>query len=202
MSSEDDDSIVTLDARAELWESCFIPAPLVVIGSREADGEDNFAPKHMVTALGHGRYFGFVCTPRHSTYRNIERQGEFTVTFPRPSQIVLTSLTAAPRDEDDCKPALRALPTFPAQDVEGTFLKDGYLFLECRLERLVEGFGDDCLVAGRVVRAHVHHQALRAAERDDQGLIFQAPLLAYLHPGRFATISESFSFPYPLGFER
>lgn len=201
MSSRKPSDVFTLDSGADLWESCFIPAPLVLIGSRDESGEYNFAPKHRVTPLGRGAYFGFVCTPRHSTYRNVERRGEFTVTFPRPSQILFTSLAAAPRAEDDSKPALRALPTFPAQDVDGMFLEDGYFFLECRLERLITGFGEDCLVAGRVVRAHVLREALRASERDDQSLIFQEPLLTYLQPGRFAIISESLAYPFPLEFQ-
>ncbi len=201
MSLKHPTDIVTIDPLADLWKSCFTPAPLVLIGSRDASGEDNFAPKHMVTPLGPGPYFGFVCTPRHSTYRNIEQRKEFTVSFPRPSQIILASLAAAPRAEDDSKPALRALPTFPAQMVAGSFLEEGYLFLECRLERLIEGFGEHCLVAGRVIRTHVHRQALRATDRDDQGLLAQAPLLVYVQPGRFASISDSLSFPFPLGFE-
>lgn len=202
MAPEANSEVITLDRRAELWDSCFVPAPLVLIGTRETNGESNFAPKHMATPLGLGRCFGFVCTPRHSTYGNVERTGEFTVTFPRPSQILLTSLAAARRDEDDSKPELRALPTFPAEEVDSTFLRDGYFFLECRLQRFVAGFGEHCLVAGTVVRAHVHREAQRGMDRDDQELIDRAPLLTYLHPGRFATVSQSFSFPFPRGFER
>ena len=97
MTQEPPGSVVTLDERAELWEQCFLVAPLVLVGSRDADGGYDFAPKHMATPLGWDRYFGFVCTPRHSTYRNVERRRAFTVTFPRPNQIVQTSLAASRR---------------------------------------------------------------------------------------------------------
>ena len=37
---------------------------------------------------------------------------------------------------------------------------------------------------------------------DDQALIHQSPLLAYLNPGRFATIDDSLSFPFPAGMKK
>ncbi len=58
------------------------------------------------------------------------------------------------------------------------------------------------LVVGRMVASHVHADALLSAERDDQELIYRSPLLAYLSPGRYATIKESDSFPFPADFKR
>src|SRR5207342_3425489 len=60
-----------------LWERVFTVAPLVIVGSKEADGTYDLAPKHMAMPLGWRRRYGFVCTPRHRTYRNIERHGVF-----------------------------------------------------------------------------------------------------------------------------
>jgi len=194
--------VETLDDRCDLWRQCFTVAPLVLIGTREESGELDFAPKHMATPLGWDRYFGFVCTPRHSTYRNVRARGAFTVTFPRPEQLLLTSLAAAPRDVDDVKHSLRALPTFPATAIDGAFVASGYLFLECELDRIVDGFGDASLIAGRVVQAHIHRGLRRDADGDDQELVSRFPLLVYLHPDRFATVSRSYSFPYPAGFRR
>ena len=68
--------------------------------------------------------------------------------------------------------------------------------------RIIDAFDANSLIVGRVVAAHVHQDALRAEERDDQDLIHLSPLLAYLHPGRFAAIGESRSFPFPEGMER
>jgi hypothetical protein len=67
---------------------------------------------------------------------------------------------------------------------------------------LVTHFGDNSLIVGRIVAAHAREDYLLASERDDQGLIHASPLLAYLNPGRYASIGESYSFPFPAGFTR
>lgn len=202
MATRTTDEVIALDRLDELWERCFLVSPLVVVGSVGDDGRQDFAPKHMATPLGWGPYFGFVCTPRHTTYRNVQARGEFTVSFPSPDQVLAASLAAAPRADDDTKPSLGALATFAADEVEGAFVGPGHLFLECELMRIVEGFGDNSLIAGRIVAAHAAAGALRDIDRDDQDLIAESPLLAYLHPGRFATIDRTYSFPFPTGFKR
>jgi flavin reductase (DIM6/NTAB) family NADH-FMN oxidoreductase RutF len=194
--------LVTLAPGVDPWRSAFLVAPLVLIGTREPTGAVDLAPKHMVTPLGWGPYFGFVCTPRHATYRNIERTGEFTVSWPRPDQLLLSSLAASPRCEDESKPALGALPTFPATRVDGALLQGGYFFLECHRDRIIEGFGENHLVVGRIVATHVARDALRTEEGDGQDVIYNAPLLAYVAPGRWAKIDRTFSFPEPAGFRR
>ncbi|HEB78412.1 MAG TPA: flavin reductase [Methylothermaceae bacterium] len=193
---------VSLDLETPIWERFFAVFPLVLVGSREPDGSFDLAPKHLAIPASWQHYFAFVCAPRHATYRNIKRHGEFTVSYPKPHQIVETSLAADPRAADASKPALRFLPTFPAQKVEGVFIEGGYLFLECRLHRIVDDLGDNSLIIGRIVAAQVDEAYLRASERDDQELIREAPLLAYLHPGRFTQIEQSFAFPFPRGFKR
>ncbi len=195
-------NLVELDLDKPIWDRFFWVSPLAVIGTLEEDGSPNLAPKHMVTPMGWQNYFGFVCTPRHSTYRNIDRDGVFTVSMPRPDQVVLASLCAAPRCDDSAKPVLAALPTRPAKRVKGVHLAQSYLFLECELERAVDGFGENSLVVGRIVQAGVAPDSLRTLERDGQDLIRAAPLLAYLPPCRFTAIEQTFSFPLPDGFER
>ncbi len=123
--------LVELDVSQPIWEHFFSVFPLVIIGTREVDGSDDLAPKHLAMPMSWENHFGFVCTPRHNTYRNIQREKQFCVTFTRPSQAVLTSLAATPRCEDGSKPVTQALPVFPAQQVAGSFLRDGYLYLEC-----------------------------------------------------------------------
>ena len=94
-------NVVALDTSVPVWGQFFAVAPLVLIGTRDADGTLDFAPKHMVTPMGWQNYFGFVCTPAHKTFTNIERTGEFTVSYPQPSQVLFTSLAASPRDEEE-----------------------------------------------------------------------------------------------------
>jgi len=195
-------NLVSLDPKRPIWERFFTVAPLVIIGSKEECGAYDLAPKHMATPLGWQNYFGFVCTPRHRTYQNITREGVFTVSFPRPTQVVLTSLSAAPRDDDDVKPSLNLLPTRPAGTIDGVFVEDGYLFLECRLDRIIDGFGDNSLITGRVVAAQVAEESLRLSDGDDAEVLRSAPLLAYLAPGRYAEIRYGHSFPFPVGFAR
>ncbi|GIV57171.1 MAG: flavin reductase [Caldilineae bacterium] len=199
---ESTDHLVSLDVDHPFWERFFLVHPLVVIGTREPDGTFDLAPKHMAMPMGWGPFFGFVCTPRHATYHNARREGAFTVSYPTPEQVVAASLSATARCDDATKPVLKTLPTLPARSVEGVLLRDAYLYLECRLERIVDGFGANSLIAGRVVAAHVHEDALRQEDRDDQEVLATAPLLAYLHPGRFATINASQAFPFPAHFKR
>lgn len=194
--------LVSLETDHPIWDRFFTVAPLVVIGTREPDGRYDLAPKHMVTPLGWENYFGFVCTPQHGTYQNIVRERVFTVTYPTADAVVLASLAASPRCGDDSKPALQALPTFPAQSIDGQFLTQGSLFFECQLDRVVDGFGENSLIAGRIVAAHLLPDALRSMDRDDQESVAAAPLLAYVSPGRYATIDRSMSFPFPKGFQR
>jgi flavin reductase (DIM6/NTAB) family NADH-FMN oxidoreductase RutF len=195
-------SLVSLDLKWPIWERFFTVAPLLIIGSRDETGAFDLAPKHMATPLGWQNYFGFVCTPRHRTYQNIRREGVFTVSFPRPSQIVLTSVAAAPRDEDDVKPTLALLPLRPARTIQGVFLEDSYLFLECTLDRIVDGFGPNSLIAGCVVAAQVAEDAMRISDGEDSQVFQAAPLLAYLSPGRYAVVQQCHAFPYPAGFAR
>ncbi len=195
-------NLVELDLDRPIWDRFFWVSPLAVIGTLEQDGAPNFAPKHMVMPMGWDNYFGFVCTPRHSTYQNVIRDGSFTVSMPRPDQVVLASLCASPRFEESAKPELELLQTRPATTVKGSFIAQSYLFLECELDRMVDDFGDNSLVVGQIVAAAVAPDSLRTLERDGQDLIRGAPLLAYLPPKRFARIERTYSFPFPAGFER
>lgn len=194
--------LTSLDTRESIWERFFTVFPLVVVGTLEEDGSADLAPKHLAMPMSWRSHFGFVCTPSHRTYQNVRRTGEFTVTYPRPSQAVLASLAASPRCSDGTKPITAALPTFPAEQVSGVLLRDGYVFLECRLAQIYDDFGDNSLISGEIVSARVAEDALRHSDEDDQDLIHTAPLMSYLHPGRVAEISESRKLPFPAGFKR
>ena len=202
MSSEEARKLITLPVDRPIWERVFCVAPLVIVGSKEPNGEYDLAPKHMAMPLGLGNYFCFVCSPRHATYHNIRRQGAFTVSYPRVGEVVYTSLAAAPRSEDQSKPSLLALPTLAASKVDGVLVKGCYLYLECTLHSMVDDFDGYSLIIGKVVAAAAHEDALRKQEIDDSDQIFQFPLLAYLHPGRIAEIRQSTAFPLPEGFSR
>ncbi len=196
------DKLVGLAIDRPIWDRVFSVAPLVIVGSKEEDGRFNLAPKHLAMPLGWENYYSFVCSPRHTTYHNIRRHEAFTVSFPRPSDVLLASLAAAPRCEDDSKPSLLLLPTFPARRVDGVLVRGSYLYLECTLHSVLDGFGPNSLIIGNVVAAAAHEDALRDTERDEADQLFQFPLLAYLSPGRIAEIRQSTAFPFPRGFSR
>jgi flavin reductase (DIM6/NTAB) family NADH-FMN oxidoreductase RutF len=202
MNDNPEPDLIELEPEASIWERFFSVFPLVVVGTREADGSDDLAPKHLAMPMSWRNHFGFVCTPRHNTYANIARQREFGVTYVRPSQTVLASLAASPRCDDGSKPVTQALPTFPATSVDAPLVKDGYLYLECELERTVDGLGENSLIIGRIVAARAAADVLRASDRDDGELLNAAPLLAYLYPGRFAEVSHSDKLPFQAGFKR
>ncbi|MCP4875561.1 MAG: flavin reductase [Gammaproteobacteria bacterium] len=195
-------TLIELDTSSSIWESFFTVFPLVVIGTRETDGSDDLAPKHLAMPMSWKNHFGFVCTPRHNTYQNIQRNRQFAVTYMRPSQTVLASLAATPRCADGSKPITQALPTFAAQSVNAPLLQDGYLFLECELQQIVDNLEENSLIIGRIKNARVAEDALRSSDRDDEDLVYSAPLLAYLYPGRFAEIASSNQLPLPAGFKR
>lgn len=187
---------------SSVWQNVLTVAPLVVIGSRDPDGNDNMAPKHMAMRFSWSDHYGFVCTRQHRTYQNVAETEMFTVSYPRPSQALMTSLAAGQRGDDDVKPALAALPTIPAQCVEGAFLEDAYLFLECRLEKIVDDLAENSLIIGRIVAAHVSADSLINAQRSANDMLADAPLLAYLDWGHFARIERSAPFPFLSDFKR
>jgi flavin reductase (DIM6/NTAB) family NADH-FMN oxidoreductase RutF len=192
--------LVPLPTGAPVWSSFFMVAPLVLVATKEDEGVYDVAPKHMAMPLGWENFFCFVCTPSHGTYGNAVRHGAFTVSFPQPSQIVETSIAASPRVEGGAKPALDVLPTFPASSVDGVLVAGCAVYLECALDRVVDGFGDASLIVGSVVTGQVHPAFLREPETDDGDRLREAPLLAYVSPGRFASVGDTFSFPYPVDF--
>ena len=197
-----DDRLVALPTDRPIWDRFFSVSPLVIVGSKEADGRYNLAPKHMAMPLGWDNYYCFVCSPQHATYHNVRSHGVFTVSYPRPSDVLLAALAAAPRCEDRSKPSLLVLPTFPAAAVDGVLVRGSRLFLECSLHSILDGFGRNSLIIGTVVGAAAHEDALRAEDLDEGEQVFRAPLLAYLSPGRLAEIRESTAFPFPKGFAR
>ncbi|MEA3292102.1 MAG: flavin reductase [Pseudomonadota bacterium] len=196
------DHLVTLDLSEPIWDRVFMVFPLTLVGTRELDGGHDLATKHLVVPLSWQNHIGFVCTPRHHTYSNIRREKVFTISYLQPSQILQASLAAAPRCDGDTKPSVSAIPVFPAQQVEGVLVKGAYLHFECELDRIVDDFDVHSLICGRIVAAHVNEHFLRLLEKDDQDLVHAHPLLAYLHPSRFAAIDSSSSFPFPEGMKK
>jgi flavin reductase (DIM6/NTAB) family NADH-FMN oxidoreductase RutF len=202
MYPDDTTPLVPLATDQPIWDRVFSVAPLVIVGTKEESGQYNLAPKHLAMPLGWANYYCFVCSPQHTTYHNIRRSKAFTVSYPRPADVLQATLAASPRFEDHSKPGLLALATFAAREVDGRLVKGCYLFLECTLHSILDGFGANSLIIGNVVAAAAHEGVLRDQERDAGEQIFQFPLLAYVSPSRLAEIRQTTAFPFPKGFSR
>ena len=156
MANTSQNDLYTLDINTPIWERVFSVAPLILVGTKER-GHYNLAPKHMAIPLGFDNYFGFVCTPTHSTYQNIKNTEEFTVSFPLPDQVLMASLSAYPRCSDNfnSKPIIDVLPTSKASLIDAPYISGCYLYLECQLIKIIDGFGDNSLVTAKIIAAHV-----------------------------------------------
>lgn len=203
MSEQVSNSMIDITDDPYIWNRFFMVHPLLLIGSKEKNGDFNMAPKYMAMPLGIGPYFGFMATPRNMTYQNVKREKAFTVSFPRPDQLVFSSITASSREEDDEKPAVLTVPKTDAIKIDGKFLKGSYLQFECTLHEMTGKFGEWEMIVGNIVAAYVHKDALRkeGVDVDDASIISNNPLLAYLHPGRFSIIKINNKYPLPKDFK-
>ena len=195
------DKLIELSTDGPIWERFFTVAPLVLVATKE-DGRHNVAPKHLAMPIGWSNFFGFVCSPSHATYRNLQSHPEFTVSFPGMDRLLHASLAAGGRLDDSSKPTLAAVPVFPARRVDGVLVDGCALYLECVLDRFVDDFGENSLVVGRVVAAAAPRAALRGHDVDDADLLHELRPLVYLAPGRIAEVAETHAFPFPVDFRR
>ena len=195
--------MIQLDVSSAVWKHFFTVAPLVVVGTKEGEGYD-MAPKHLAFPLSFENYFGFVCTPKHRTYQNIKEHKEFSVSFPLPDQLIVTSLSASPRSSAMSKSdaIVAALPTVKASNIDALLLIDSYLHLECKLFKIIDGFAENSLITGTICGASVHKDYMRISEQDEGEQIKNYPLLAYVADGRYSVIEDTFNFPYPKDFTR
>ena len=197
------DNFVTLDTNSPIWDRVYTIAPLVIIGTKEEDSYD-LAPKHMASPMGFDNYFGFVCTPDHKTYHNVRQHQEFTVSFPNPDQILTASLTASNREHvgNKATSVLDSLQVAWGHTVDAPVVAGCYLYLECALHKVIDGFGSNALITGYVHKAYIDEELARISEIDEGAQIAKHPLLAYIANGRFAKIEETFNFPFPKDFTK
>ena len=97
---------------------------------------------------------------------------------------------------------MHALSRFAADTVDAEFVEEAYLYFECRHHKTIDGFGRNCLITGEIVAARADVTYLRNADIDDQDLLQNSPLLAYVAPGRFASIDSTDAFPFPAGMRK
>lgn len=118
--------------------------------------------------------------------------------------MVLASLSASPRCEENLgtKPIIDILPTIKASTIDALCIAESYLFLECKLFKIIDGFNENSIITGTIKAAYCHKNYLRVSEKDEQQQLKENPILAYIAQGRFARISETYNFPFPKDFKR
>ena len=126
------------------------------------------------------------------------------MSFPTPDQVTTTSLSASPRTVALTKSQqiVEALPLIKAASMDAPLVKDAYLYLECELLKIIDGFGENSIITGKIKEAYVDNDYLRVSEKDEQEQLKNNPLLAYISYGRFAKIGETYNFPFPKDFKR
>jgi hypothetical protein len=186
--------LIELDVAQPVWDRFFWVAPLVLVGTREANGS------HRPRAQAHGHAHGlgeFLRLRLHATAPHLRQYRTQRACSPFPTRALPNWFWPAwpPRRAAARRtsPRLAALPVFPASVVDGELLEGGYLFLECELDRIVDGFGENSLIVGRVAAAQVDTRSERRARsgRSAAMVLQMRRLLAYLHPGRFADDQEA-----------
>ncbi|MDH5414618.1 MAG: flavin reductase, partial [Flavobacteriaceae bacterium] len=106
------------------------------------------------------------------------------------------------RDFSESKLIIEALPTIKAETMDALLLTNSYLYLECELFKIIDGFDQNSIITGKIIKAYAEKDYIRISELDEQEQIKNNPLLAYIANGRFATISQTFNFPFPKDFKR
>ena len=121
-----------------------------------------------------------------------------------PDQLIVSSLAASARCDDLSKTEaiLNDLPLMMAPSIDAPILESSYLYLECKLFKIIDGFWTNSLICGEIIGAFAQEDYLRQAEVDAQEQLFNHPLLAYIATGRYAVIKETHAFPFPKDFKR
>ena len=135
-------------------------APLVLVGTRGRTAAMIWLPSTWPCRWA-GEPLRVRLSPQPRDPRNAERTGAFTVSFPRPDTIVEVALAAEPGGRREAE--LGGDRRLAGRVVDGVLVDDAHLWLECQLERVIDGFGRNTLIAGRVVAASVAASSLRAS---------------------------------------
>ena len=154
------DRLVSLPVETPVLGQFFLVAPLVLVGTRE-DAYD-LAPKHGDAARVARTTCCFACTPRHATYRNAVEHREFTVGYVPPEQIAADRARGRWPAAGRLEARASRVADVPEGLVDGVLVGGCRLYLECALDRIVDGFGENSLVVGAVVAAHAYPRSASA----------------------------------------
>jgi len=135
--------------------------PVVIITTRNAQGQSNAAPFAMCMEVCHDPpLLAFSVGNSKDTYRNVREHGEFVVNIPG-KEILRNLMVTAKRYPPEINELVEAeLQELPGKKVMVSRIKECKLHLECRVEWIKEA-GDHFIVLGRVVSASADKKIMR-----------------------------------------
>ena len=132
---------IPIPVERPIWGRFFTVAPLVIVGTVEGEGYDLAAEAHG-DAARLGQLLLLRLQPRAPDPGQRRADGRLHGQLPAPGRDPRRQPRRPPRaPRTSQSPALAAIRTFPAREVHGVLVEDSYLWLECELDRIVDGFG-------------------------------------------------------------
>ena len=108
-------NLVTFREDQPVWDRVFTVNPAGA--GRDQGGERRVRPRPQAHGVAHGlgELLRVRLYPAPRTYHNARREGVFTVSYPRPTQVVLASLAASPSEGDGSKAAAGRAADLPGE---------------------------------------------------------------------------------------
>jgi len=183
----------------ERYVGAFFPLPSAValITTVSPSGVVNVAPKTQVMPVGRHNYWGFACCKQHHTYTNVVEQGEFVVNMPGLELIGKISDASQEFPEGTDELAAIGLCRFPSLQVRVPSITECGVHIECVRHTVLDAFGGDSLIIGRVVAARVDSELMLAP----QHTMSKKPLLVYVHPNHYTIIRDFAPFAFPPNYK-
>ena len=170
----------------------YVGTPVMLLGTRNADGSANLSAASSFWALGQFLVIGLETDSR--TYDNVLAHPELTVNFPSPRiweaveriadttgrDPVPEAKATRYRHEAD-KFAVAGLTPVPSQVVSPPRVAECALQLEAQVRRITEGVGPYAMVEAEVVRVHALPEIVKRGTQHVDPRAWQPLLYSYRH---------------------
>ena len=186
------EDLVEISTEAPIWERFFTVAPLVLVATKRA--ATTTSRRSISPCRSAGRTTSASSAARRTRrHRNLEAHPEFTVSFPRGRPDRQSSLLAAgSRLDDRSKPTLAPFRSSRPARWTACSSRAAALYLECALERVIDGFGENSLIVGRDRRRSAVDARRSAGSRSTTRISSTSSCRCSCtsRPGRFAEVTR------------
>lgn len=175
---------LALDKHA--WHPSPLAGQVVLVTTRNADGQSNIAPKSWVSMMAFDPpVLALGCNLGHVTAQNILRQGEFVVNVPGAELAGHTwQISSLPHP----RPVEAAgLTPIPAQIVSPPVVEECKAHLECRLVKQVD-FGAEVVFFGEILAVSIDADVARSPDP-----YHALQMFFFLENGRYGVIEREVS---------